>query len=56
LPEEKDCFMTDSVPASADNSKPPTRTMTAGACSHQADDMMNLGDVLRIIAANVFHG
>jgi hypothetical protein len=48
--------MTDSVPASADNSKPPTFTMTAGACSHRADEMMNLDDVLRIIVANVFHG
>ena len=56
MPEEKDCFMTNSVPTSADNSKPSTLTVTAGACSYRADDIMNLDDVLSIIAANVFHG
>ena len=43
LPEEKDCFMTDSVSTSADRSKPSTLTATASDCSHQADDMMNPG-------------
>ena len=56
LPEEKDCFMTDSVPTSANRSKPSTLTVTASDCPHQSDDMMNLDEACRIRAANVFHG